>query len=311
MANRAHKGRTLTCPPLVSVVLIFFNTERFLREAVESVLTQSYPQWELFLVDDGSTDGSSSIAQEYAQQLPLKIRYLEHPGHANQGAAAARNLGLKGAKGRYVAFLDSDDVWLPDKLAQQVNILEAHSDVAMVYGRDQWWYSWDLTALGRHDWITELGVAADSVYGPPILLRLSLASQAPTPSPSNLMARLELVQKVGGFEEHFRGIYQLYEDHAFLAKVYLTASVFVANECWIKYRRHSGSCMSQVERSGKRSTAALYYLDWLADYMKKHGIGDEELMRAHRARQFYWRHPFLCRVGSKIRSWRNQKAAAR
>ncbi len=301
------EGSALTCPPLVSVVLIFFNTQRFLREAIESVLAQSYQEWELLLVDDGSTDGSSSIAQEYAHQFPLKVRYLEHPGHTNQGAAAARNLGTRNARGKYVAFLDSDDVWLPDKLTQQVNIFEAHSDAAMIYGRDQWWYSWDPTAHEQDDWITELGVPSDSVYRPPVLLRLSLLSQAPTPSPSNLLARRELVDKIGGFEEQFRGIYQLYEDHAFLAKVYLAAPVYVAGECWIKYRRHSGSCMSKVESTGKKPEAALYYLDWLADYMNKQGIRDRELVRAHRAKQFYWRHPFLSRLSSKIRSWGNQE----
>ena len=78
---------------LVSVTIPFYNAQRFLRETVESVLAQTYADWELLLVDDGSTDGSSGIAQSFAATFPGKIFYLEHPGHRNLGVNAARNLG--------------------------------------------------------------------------------------------------------------------------------------------------------------------------------------------------------------------------
>ena len=296
-----HKRRTHIRKPLVSVILIFFNAEAFLREAIESVYGQTYCDWELLLADDGATDGSTAIAREYAQKHTERVTYLEHPGHANRGACAARNLGIKSAKGKYLAFLDSDDVWLPEKLRQQAAILDSNPRVGMVYGRDQWWYSWDGGSAEDRDSITELGVPPDSVYEPPILLTLSLRSMAPTPSPSNLLIRRTLVEEMGGFEEDFRGIYQLYEDHAFLAKVYLRVPVFAANECWIKYRRHPDSCMSKVERLGKKKDAALYYLDWLADYMRNHGVTDRELLRAHKARAFRYRHPFLHNLAAKAR----------
>jgi glycosyltransferase involved in cell wall biosynthesis len=295
------KGRTHIQNPLVSVILIFFNAEKFLREAIESVYAQTYFHWELLLADDGSTDGSTAIAMEYAQKHTERVTYLEHPGHANRGACAARNLGIKSAKGKYLAFLDSDDVWLPDKLRQQVCILESNSSAPMVYGRDQWWYSWGAGATEGRDSITELGIPPDSVYDPPVLLTLSLRSKAPTPSPSNLLIRRDLVEEIGGFEEDFRGIYQMYEDHAFLAKVYLRVPVFVANECWIKYRRHPDSCMSKAERAGTKRDAGLYYLHWLADYMRNHGVTDRELLQAHKARTFRCRHPFLHNVAAKIR----------
>src|SRR5512147_1824882 len=107
----------MTNQPLVSGVIIFWNAERFLQEAIESVLAQTYPSWELLLVDDGSTDGASEIARSYAARHPERIRYLEHPGHRNRGMSASRNLGLQQSRGALVAFLDSDDVWLPEKLA--------------------------------------------------------------------------------------------------------------------------------------------------------------------------------------------------
>src|SRR5215475_5728613 len=97
--------------PLVSVVIIFLNAECFIQEAIESVFAQAYPAWELLLVDDGSSDASTTIAQRYAEQHRHQVRCLEHPGHANRGMSASRNLGIRNARGPYIAFLDADDVW--------------------------------------------------------------------------------------------------------------------------------------------------------------------------------------------------------
>ena len=110
--------------PKVSVITIFYNANKFLEEAIQSVLSQTYVDWELLLVDDGSTDNSPGIAQKYAQINPQKVFYLEHPGHKNCGMSATRNLGLRRAQGEYIAFLDADDVWLPKKLEQQSKILD-------------------------------------------------------------------------------------------------------------------------------------------------------------------------------------------
>jgi glycosyltransferase involved in cell wall biosynthesis len=127
--------------PLVSGIIIFLNAERFIQEAIESVFAQAYAAWELLLVDDGSTDGSTAIARRYAAQHPGRVRYLEHPGHRNHGISASRNLGIRNAKGAYIALLDADDVWLPYKLERQVAILDSQPEASMVYGSTQYWYS--------------------------------------------------------------------------------------------------------------------------------------------------------------------------
>src|SRR5437870_6205119 len=101
---------------MISVVTIFLNAEKFLQQAVESVFTQTYDQWELLLVDDGSTDASSKMAKDIADQHPQNVRYLEHEGHKNLGMSASRNLGIREAKGSYIAVLDSDDFWFPQQL---------------------------------------------------------------------------------------------------------------------------------------------------------------------------------------------------
>ncbi|MDJ0799822.1 MAG: glycosyltransferase family 2 protein, partial [Calothrix sp. MO_167.B12] len=96
----------------ISCIIIFFNAgEQFFIEAIESVFAQTYENWELLLVDDGSTDGSTEIALRYAQKYPEKVRYLEHKEHQNRGMSATRNLGIRHAKGEYITFLDADDVW--------------------------------------------------------------------------------------------------------------------------------------------------------------------------------------------------------
>ncbi len=101
----------------VSVIMPVYNKERYLAEAVDSVCAQTVQDWELWLIDDRSTDRSLAIAEAYAAK-DTRIRSVRMP--VNGGAAAARNEGLSRAKGRYVAFLDADDLWLPQKLEKQL-----------------------------------------------------------------------------------------------------------------------------------------------------------------------------------------------
>jgi glycosyltransferase involved in cell wall biosynthesis len=267
--------------PLVSSVIIFLNAEKFIEEAIESVFAQTYDNWELLLVDDGSTDGSTQIALRYAERHPEKVRYLEHPGHQNRGMGASRNLGISRARGEYIALLDADDVWLPHKLEQQVTIMNSHPEAGMVRGLSQYWYSWtgDPEDVQR-DFVPELGVEANKLYEPPTLLTLlHPLGDANPPCPSDLLFRREMGERVGGFEEAFKGIYHMYEDQAFLAKVYLKELVFVASECWDRYRRHPEQCVVVVRREGQHHAAQLFFLNWLAEYLYEQGIREIEVWK--------------------------------
>jgi glycosyltransferase involved in cell wall biosynthesis len=124
-------------PVRVSVIVPFLNAERFLAEAIESVLAQSYAAWELLLVDDGSSDGSRAVAESYAEQRPEKIFCLEHAGRQNRGVSASLNLGMTHARGDYLALLDADDLCEPQRLQKQVGFLDAHPEVALLGS----WYS--------------------------------------------------------------------------------------------------------------------------------------------------------------------------
>ena len=120
--------------PRVSVVLSFFNEERFLRAAIATVTDQTFADWELLLVDDGSTDASAAIAAA-AEAADQRLRVLRHPGGSNRGLPASRNLGLQHARADLIAFLDADDSWEPQKLERQVAL---HGEAPA--GRDGVWH---------------------------------------------------------------------------------------------------------------------------------------------------------------------------
>ncbi len=112
--------------PLVSVVIPVYNGEAFVGQAIESVLAQTWPHLELIVVNDGSTDGSAEVIGRYRDRLVLVEQ-------SNQGVAAARNAGMQRAKGDFVALLDQDDWWRPEKLARQVPLLAANPRVGLVH----------------------------------------------------------------------------------------------------------------------------------------------------------------------------------
>jgi glycosyltransferase involved in cell wall biosynthesis len=123
---------TASQAPLVSVVMPAFNDERFIGEALRSALDQTYPHVEVVVVDDGSTDATTRVAESFGE----RVRVLRQ---SNAGAAVARTLGMHAARGELIAFLDADDYWHRDKLALQVAHLAAHSDLGAVYCA---WLDW-------------------------------------------------------------------------------------------------------------------------------------------------------------------------
>lgn len=113
----------------VSIITPLYNCENFISSTIESVLRQTYTDWEMIIIDDKSTDSSLQKAESYVQQDP-RIRIIELK--KNSGAAVARNTGIKESNGKYLAFLDSDDLWLPKKLEYQVKFMY-DNDIAFSY----------------------------------------------------------------------------------------------------------------------------------------------------------------------------------
>jgi glycosyltransferase involved in cell wall biosynthesis len=254
-------------PADVSVVVIFKDAEDFLEEALESVRGQTFRQWDLILVDDGSRDRSTQIARRYSEQVPGRIRYFEHDGHANRGMSASRNLGIANATGEFVSLLDADDVLLPTALEEQVRVLRSHPSAGMVYGPLEYWYSWTgAPEDATRDFVYPVGVAPETLFEPPTLLSLFLQDIAF--APSGMLTRRALVEQVGGFEEAFR---DLYEDQVFAAKICLATDVYVAGQCWYRYRQHPNACCLTAERNGTLHAARKPFLRWLLEYLEEGG----------------------------------------
>lgn len=119
--------------PLVSIIVPSYNVACFLEDTINSVLNQTYHNWEMLIVDDGSTDKTLSIAESYAaKDGRIKVFSL---GYNSGRPAIPRNYGIRHAQGSYIAFLDSDDLWLPQKLQKQVNFLENNLDAFWLYSK--------------------------------------------------------------------------------------------------------------------------------------------------------------------------------
>ena len=253
--------------PCVSVTINFLNSERYLKESIESVFSQTFKDWELLLVDDGSADKSTEIALLYVNEYPDKVHYFTHEGFENRGAAASRNLGMRHACGEFVAFLDSDDVWHPNKLEEQVFVLRAYPQAAMVYGPGYFFY--DAKGGGKqHDFMQPLGINGTRVIEPPSLFFAFIQNFNITPSPSGILLRHEPIKHLDGFVEDFRGIYQVVDDQVFYAKVTLHYPVYVDTRCWYHYRLHSDSCGAQTKQKKSMFQAQVKYFRWLKDYIK-------------------------------------------
>jgi glycosyltransferase involved in cell wall biosynthesis len=281
----------------VSVITIFYNAADFLGEAIESVLAQGYRDFELLLVDDGSTDASSAIAKTYADREPDRVRYLQHPHGGNRGMSASRNLGLRESRGELIAFIDADDRWRADKLAEQIAIFNDHPQVDACCGAVNYWRSW---AGGKDELILTGHIQGRPIQPPEASFALYPLGQAAAPCPSDLMVRHETALALGGFEESFTGPLQMYEDQAFLAKLYLQDVVWFDERCWLDYRRHDATCSAEVVRSGRYDEVRKHFLEWLETYLGEHPeLWNPRVTAALNRALFPYRHP---RVGPPLRA---------
>jgi glycosyltransferase involved in cell wall biosynthesis len=181
--------------PLVSVIVPAFNGERYVGEALQSALAQDYANKEIIVVDDGSTDSTPRILSSFGRQIRVFRQY-------NAGAAAARNAAIAQARGEYFAFLDADDVWLPQKLTAQIAYLESHPDIGMVYSA---WAEWRADAGGGFAPPVSLPSAVDLEIEPSgsgwLYNRLLLDCVIHT---TTAVIRADVAAQVGAFDENLK-----------------------------------------------------------------------------------------------------------
>ena len=187
MQRNSNKDRN----PLVSVIIPTHNAGKFIAQALQTVLDQTYAQYEVTVVDDGSTDETKDILREFDGS----IRYLYQD---NRGPSAARNAGIRIAQGDYICFLDADDLWVPNKLESQIAFFEEHADIGLVFSDEE-----EISTHGttRHSRLARSRFCSDLVGHAPVrtaFQKLLIENFIPT---STVMIRKECFAKAGLFDQ--------------------------------------------------------------------------------------------------------------
>jgi glycosyltransferase involved in cell wall biosynthesis len=218
-----------TTHPIVSILTPAYNSAAFIAETVESVLQQTWPDFELLIVDDGSTDGTLDVARTAARG-DSRVKSLSS---RHGGPAVARNVGLEHANGRFLALLDSDDVWEPQYLASQLSLLYRHPEIAIVSanvvsrgGPFDGTPFWPITS-GTHELRTHEPIAhEDAVTVFAVFCR-------------------EVVERIGGFDPAYTGN----EDYDFWLRAMDAGFRVLQNRALLgRYRRRPGSISSDEVR---------------------------------------------------------------
>lgn len=211
--------------PKVSVIIPTYNRDKFISDTIDSVLNQTFKDFEVIVIDDGSTDNTKSVLKKYG----TRIRVLEQ---TNLERAVARNNGVKNSSGKYIAFLDSDDLWMKNKLEKQVEILEQNKDIILTY----------CSCLRVDEEGKKIKIAKRQLQGfsgnvkEHLLLRNCIVS--PTP-----VLRREYFNKTEGFKSQ----YIPYEDWEFWIRFSLLGQFYFINEPLACYRIHSEQSVQLVK----------------------------------------------------------------
>ena len=201
---------------LVSIVMPSYNTASYIEESIESVLAQTYTEWELLIVDDCSTDNTDAVVAPYLADT--RIRYLKN--ETNSGAAVSRNYALREAKGKWIAFLDSDDLWEPQKLEKQIAFMRENG------------YHFSYT---EYQWINEQSVLTGrGATGPKRITKQGMFNYC-------WMGCLTVM-----YDAETVGLIQIEDikknnDYAMWLKVCRKADCYLLGESLARYRRRSGS----------------------------------------------------------------------
>lgn len=218
--------------PLVSVLIPVYNKAEFVRETLDSVLAQSYPNIEIVLVNDGSSDGSFEILQVYESKFPKKIKLIDS---SNQGVSAATNLCINHAKGEYIQFLDADDLLSPNKIESQINHLKGKGSLTL--SSCEWMTFWD-TPKNHKNW--NLRVFKD--YTDSSQLVMDLYHYGEMMQPAVYLCSKELILRAGPWDEKLR----INQDGEFFLRVLLQANEVVFDSfAKVFYRKPGLSNVSQ------------------------------------------------------------------
>jgi glycosyltransferase involved in cell wall biosynthesis len=226
-----HQRQETPTMPRVSIIVPSYNTGRYLPVAINSVIAQTFPDWELIVIDDGSTDNTRAVAQSYAPTLGEKLRYLYQ---SNRGLPAARNAAIREARGEFIAILDADDLWLPTRLERGVAVMDSRPDVGLVHSRT--------ARVDQHGTIVGYKVFPPKCQSGKIAAYL-LTRRASISCPTVLF-RKQCLDLVGPFDETMRAT----EDRDLWFRIAERYEVAYINEILAHSRITPGSMTSDPDR---------------------------------------------------------------
>lgn len=250
-------GLPVSPRPLVTVIIATYNRRHFLAQAIDSVLAQTYQPLELIVIDDGSVDGTAEMIQERYQD---RVHYAYQE---NQGRSAARNHGLRLARGRYIAFLDSDDLWKPEKIERQVAFMEHHPEYGLTHA-----FSEVVNQNGMFDAAqTHL---REALYSQALKRGYSYEamSQQCIMFLSTVMLRAELLPNIGGMDEHIVA----FEDWDWYLRLSLHTRIGTLEECLVRYRIHDDNSTQEEFTAGRTALVHKHLTlrqQWPAEHCKQ------------------------------------------
>jgi SAM-dependent methyltransferase len=261
------KKRRLSDTPRVSVLMPVYNSAPFLAEAIESVLRQRFEDWELLIVDDGSTDASFEIAESYAMTDPCRMRLFRHPDSANHGLSRTLNFGIAQARSDILAFLDSDDTWLADRLSHDLNVLQRNPSACAVLSSSlYWWHD-----VSRPAQVDRYKSPLDCVWPKRAFFRSAfLRNESSIPCTCALTVRSETLRQIGGFDETL----DVAQDMKLISEISFRFPVFVAGCCNAEYRRRRDSLWSSSMADGRDPACRRRYWKWIWELVEREA-GDE------------------------------------
>ncbi len=251
--------------PLVSILIPVYNSEKYIRETLESALRQTYEYIEIVIVDDGSQDRTRDIITSYNDP---RIRYI-HKEH--EGIPKTRNRLLREARGIYLTYLDSDDIYLPQKVEEQVQFLETHPEYALAYCDMRYFFDGKPETFYRHTYAYYSGDVFDK-----LLERMFITNTA-------IMFRREVLERVGYYDETFREV----EDLPYFLKMARAGLQFGYLDKQLVYYRLRKDSNTQFNIIDDIAVGALYAFEKIAKTMTPEEMQGYDMDRKITKKKFF------------------------
>jgi len=252
---------------LVSVIIPAYNAQQFIAEALDSVFSQTYKNFEVIVINDGSTDGTQKLLERYKNKFGEQLIIINQ---SNQGQVIAKNNGLKVAKGEFIAFLDSDDKWAPEKLQLQLDLMSKSSNIGLCYTE----------AILINEKGAKIGYRqVNDLYKGKCFERLIMRNNI---TASSVMIRKECIDKVGFYDEKLKTC----ENWDLWLRISRFYELSFIKKPLAYYRIHKGHMSNQINRMRK---GRIYVIKKHAKYLPSH-VYKEALFNAHLdyAKNYIW-----------------------